>query len=344
MSFQKTINDIKDGNIPTNLNRLKRRLWPNYCYHFTNIDNAIQILQAGYLYSRKRAISLGIMRNENANQDIIANTQPKVFDYARLYFRPQAPTLFDNEGFRAQKAYKHARCPFPIYFLFSLSDVLNLPTSYFSSVSLATHQKPVFLSSETDFSELPFNLIYNDSRFTRAERDNIVRHEQAEIIVKSQLSLSYLQKIVVRSVAEKDTLDQLLKNAGLTNFLDQIEIDEDGSFFFKRWTYMDDVTMNSDNIKLSMRVGQDAFPTDWGNSPRAIVPESHELYLNYRVVIIDSNNREWYWPNPAKVNALPQNLTLSLKNINDDNYTVKVYLDGQLAYFGRHDEFSDLPF
>lgn len=82
MNFQETINNIKDGNIPTNLNGLKRRLWPNYCYHFTNIDNAIKILQSGYLKSRKRVISEGIMGNENANRDIIANTQPEIIDYA----------------------------------------------------------------------------------------------------------------------------------------------------------------------------------------------------------------------------------------------------------------------
>lgn len=344
MNFQETINNIKDGNIPTNLNGLKRRLWPNYCYHFTNIDNAIKILQSGYLKSRKRVISEGIMGNENANRDIIANTQPEIIDYARLYFRPQVPTLYDNEGFRANNGYKNAHCPFPIYFLFDLPAILKLPTSYFSEVSLAIHQKPNLLSSEKDFSELPFNLIYNDSRYSHSDRQKYVHHEQAEVIVKDQLSMTYLRRIVVRSVAEKGTLEQLFKSYGLTQFSSQIEIDEDGSFFFKKWTYLDDVTMGMSDIKFAIRVGQQAYPNDWYNSLVPLVPENRDAYLNYQIVITDSSNRKWYWPDPNGSGALPQSLTLSLQNVNDDNYTVKAYLNNKLAYFGKHDELTDLPF
>ncbi|GEP73183.1 hypothetical protein FD12_GL002657 [Lentilactobacillus rapi DSM 19907 = JCM 15042] len=61
-------------------------------------------------------------------------------------------------------------------------------------------------------------------------------------------------------------------------------------------------------------------------------------------MITDSSNRKWYWPDPNGSGALPQSLTLSLQDVNDDNYTVEVYLDNQLAYFGKHDELSDLPF
>ncbi|MFD1124851.1 DarT ssDNA thymidine ADP-ribosyltransferase family protein [Lentilactobacillus raoultii] len=343
MNFQTTINDVKSGDIPTNLNGLKRRLWPNYCYHFTNLDNALKILESGYLYSRKQAMLRGIMKNDNANQDIIANTQSKIFDYVRLYFRPQVPTLFDNEGFRARKYYRNAHCPFPVYFLFSFPDVLNLHESCFSPVSLAIHQAPRLYTEPEKFSRLPFDLIYNDSAFPSSERQNYVHHEQAEVIVKQQLSLSYLKKIVVRSVAEKDTLERLLLDKGLNKFLDQIEIDEDGIFFFKRWTYMDDVTMRSDEIKFSIRIGQDAFPSDWNNSLVPLVPDNVEEYLSFKVLIIDSKGEKWRWPKADK-KALPRSLSLSLSNINDENYTVMAYLNDQLTYLGKHNEFSDLPF
>lgn len=344
MSFEKIISDIKDNKIKTNLNITKRRLWPNYCYHFTNIDNALEIFKANYLYSRKRVQTLGRMSNENANRDIIANTQPKVFDYVRLYFRPQVPTLFRNEGFRAKDRLQSASCPFPIYFLFDLSKVLELPNAYFSAVSLAIRKEPELLSGEEAFSKLPFELIYNDTYFSRADRNKFVSHEQAEIVVSEQLSLQFLEKVIVRSHAERDTLKQLLQDNHLDQFLDRVEVDEDGTFFFKRWSYVNEVLLESDKIHLSTHVGQDAYPENWLETRRTELPESADSYIDYRVIVIDSNKKKWRWPFEHRHSLLKPNFVLSLDNVNDDNYEVRVYLDNQLAYFGKHDQAYDLPF
>lgn len=44
--------------------------WPKYVYHYTDIHNAVSILETGKVFSRNRARE--IMINENASLEVIA--------------------------------------------------------------------------------------------------------------------------------------------------------------------------------------------------------------------------------------------------------------------------------
>ena len=96
-----------------------RRWWPDYVFHFTDLQNAVSILKTGALFSRVETQNLGLMDTDNASQEILGSTDNEYKDYVRLYFRPKTPTQFHNEGFRPiNQRWQGAHCPVPIYFLF----------------------------------------------------------------------------------------------------------------------------------------------------------------------------------------------------------------------------------
>lgn len=53
------------------------RWWPHYAYHYTDISNAVSILESGMLYSRLRAEELHVMMNDNASRQVIDMTAQK---------------------------------------------------------------------------------------------------------------------------------------------------------------------------------------------------------------------------------------------------------------------------
>ena len=100
--------------------------WPQYVYHFTDIQNAACILNDGILYSRAEPDRQNCMVVDNASPEIIAQTRPEYTRFVRLYFRPRTPTQFRNEGIRPKdKRELGAHCPVPIYFCFDSLDILS---------------------------------------------------------------------------------------------------------------------------------------------------------------------------------------------------------------------------
>ncbi|MEZ4300621.1 MAG: DarT ssDNA thymidine ADP-ribosyltransferase family protein [Polyangiaceae bacterium] len=70
-----TWRDEVRAHIDTWSKRLRdRQFWPKFVYHFTDLRNALSILQAGRLHSREDALRLGLVRIDSASPDIIAHT------------------------------------------------------------------------------------------------------------------------------------------------------------------------------------------------------------------------------------------------------------------------------
>ncbi|NOK63725.1 MAG: DUF4433 domain-containing protein [Chloroflexi bacterium AL-W] len=95
-----------------------RKWWPKYIYHFTDVNNAVQIITTGYLYSHAECEKQGIMVVDNASPEIINQTRLDYLNYVRLYFRPRTPTQYRNEGIRPfSKRELDAHCPIPNFLL-----------------------------------------------------------------------------------------------------------------------------------------------------------------------------------------------------------------------------------
>lgn len=136
--------------------------WSKSLFHFTDISNALSILEHQALLSRSKATELGLMKNDNANADVISKTSEEHQKYARLYFAPSTPIQHSNEGFRPKSEIKYnAHCPMPIMFVFNFYKVFMLDNIKFTDGNLATN--PAIYNNIFDLNQLNFNLIYHRS-------------------------------------------------------------------------------------------------------------------------------------------------------------------------------------
>lgn len=71
---------------------VERQWWPDYFYHFTDIHNAIGIIESGWIYGRVQAQEKKLMLNDNASRVVIDMTDDNKKTYGRLYFRLLTPT------------------------------------------------------------------------------------------------------------------------------------------------------------------------------------------------------------------------------------------------------------
>lgn len=301
-----------------------RSWWPQFIYHSTEINDAISILNTGYVYSRNLAIKMNLLKFDIASQDVIDLTPDLVKDFARFYFRPQTPTQWNNEGIRLKSQLSlRAQCPVPVYLLFDAIEVLSLEQTQFSKGNLATWPQETF----NDISELkkfPFDLIYHVGGFPPSDRDKITYHRNAEIIVPDKLSVKFLRLIYCRSEAEKDTLLNLINDDIARKWHDFIIVDIKGQFFHKRWTFIDKTQLANSYIILSF-------------SPESQTPGP----FNVRFKLYDIEN--------DIIHKLIFNEVLCNRSYkfpfkkNFEEYNIQIYLDDMLSFKGYHKDY-DLPF
>lgn len=194
------------------------RWWPHYAYHYTDISNAVSILESGMLYSRLRAEELHVMMNDNASRQVIDMTAQRTASYVRFYFRPLTPTQYHNEGFKHRHLRydgdPNANVPVPVFFFFHLEQILSDSNTYFSEGSEAGSGNPLQKGEEA-FSELDFEMIYRNGPYISQDAENrkregSLRHSEILYPVMYQINQS-LAGIVCRNAEEKTTLLNLLK-------------------------------------------------------------------------------------------------------------------------------------
>lgn len=340
MSYHEIIEDLRDGKIPTNINPAKRRYWPRFAFHFTDINNAVNILKDGKLISRELASNMHSMSNDNASQEVINQTEDFVEKNVRLYFRPRTATQYYNEGFQTRAVRKQldfqADCPVPIFFLFDLESLLEQPGVQFSAQSLAVKNYGRLMSTVDDFANLPFSDIYSDGAIDGDDvhRKEVIRRRQAEILVPNKLDLSKLKVILVRSEAEKVTFLQLLHEQDINEFDSMIQIGDESTFYKDR-NYIDKVSLFSKRFVLENRT-KSPFPVDWGNpanvsSFTAIVPENTDYFLDVSVVIqLDDGSPAFKWPSGNDKGILKNKMSFNFRNSKVD-YSLAVYIDGHIS-------------
>lgn len=188
--------------------------WPKFAYHYTDVTNAVSILDSGCLYSRASAKQLGLMKNDNASRQVIDMTQTEAISCVRFYFRPLTPTQYYNEGYKhVQLRYdddENANTPVPVFFLFDLEKLLSLPGVQFSEMRQSGYGS--LLQNGTDaFSKLNFDKIYSkgfDENFADTKK-----YRHAEILHPSSMTIdSCLNTILCRNSLERITLLNMLKN------------------------------------------------------------------------------------------------------------------------------------
>jgi hypothetical protein len=303
-----------------------RQWWPNYLFHFADISNVISILQAGELMSRAQVEGEGGFI-DSASPDIIHQTKEDWKDYVRFYFRPRTPTLYRNEGFRPgdRRHLGGAHCPVPVYLLFDFESVICREDSLFSFGSLARKNAEVF-NDASHFEQMPFELIYHDSRFEAEERSQIIFHRQAEVVVPQTISTDYIRMIWCRSQAEYDTLRHELPSDLWVLWKDRITARTDYNLFNREWIYVDHAYL--DHHRALFRF----------NPPRSIM----DVGLFDVRIEVAAQDKQYLWH--VDDAGLGRQLQVDLTDVKTTNgYTLRVYLDGYLAYAGTYTP-ENLPF
>jgi len=307
-----------------------QRWWPEFLFHFSDLTNAVKILNSGQLLCRAELERTGQLPTDIASPDIISATSAEWKTYVRLYFRPRTPTQYRNEGFRPlnQREY-HAHCPVPVLFVFSSKPILTAAETRFSQGNLGA-ANPVVGQTAEFFAGLPFEQIYferSNVGVSESEKRAIVDHKNAEVIVPSSLDLSNLRAILCRSQAEFETLIHSVPPEIYSVWAEKIGVRHDLSVFFSEWSFVEKVDLNSSQISFHFN------PTSKTPGPFQACVEILERSTGN---ILDWKESNFFTKEP---------LSFSLSNLSHpENYVVKLLLDQQLAYHNEYLEDDGLPF
>lgn len=202
--------------------------WKGHIYHFTHIENAVEIIKNRKIQSRNRATIKGDAAGN------VVHRRGDAHNYARFYFRPQTPTQFYNEflGKNTSDGYENKdgrwvswydkarglgfpKCPVPIFFRFSLKEVLfqNDNECCISNGNMQTASTR-FGSIDTMINKFGFeDLYYTPQQYATKEDYNRYRnYAQQEFLVKDELSFKDLAdfEIVCPSDMDRELIINLL--------------------------------------------------------------------------------------------------------------------------------------
>lgn len=324
--FGDIIDDLKSGNIRTNLSPRKQKMLPRFIYHFTEMKNAISILDSGHIYSRKASKELGILKIDSASEDVINYTNDKWKDYVRFYFRPKTPTQYRNEGVRSSNNVSNLKshCPVPIFFLFDSKKMLSRDDSFFSTGNLAVTNEVYYKA--TDFRKMPFEYIYHEGSYDSFNQSYIKVNRHAELVIEEKCSIDSLKAIICRSAGERETFLNVLSEETRKRFQDIIFIDTENDFYNGEWTYIESANLTNEKIVFTINKGT-------GNP----------VFKGLCKILETSTGKVFTWEkdiyNPS------ESLSLSLENLtNSNSYEVKLYLDEHFVYYGMFNAEDALPF
>lgn len=306
--------------------------WLGYFFHITDITNAAAILTAGSLLCRSRAILESQMTHENAELSIIQNTSEEVREFVRLYFRPRTPTFYHNEGFKtreqlARSKYR-AHCPVPVALIFDAAKILTLDGVRYSDGNLAAKSywpiRERTFSGIKDLETLPYKHIYHDGslNYNDPDRDIIIYHRHAEIVVPGQLPLdNNLVAIRCRSDAELQTLRTLLSPQRWKQYRPITNVNSDGSLFYATRYFIERVWIKEGSLNILVHK-LDSISADYFSAQIRID------YFDSEETVVEFELEPFVGP---LIKTKPDFIRPS-----EHQVTVSIYLDGHLAYKGRH--------
>lgn len=281
-----------------------RYWWPYFLFYFADIQEVVGALRYEELLSPALRAARARRKRKYERWD---NT-------VRLYFRPRTPDLFLSEGFRPlEKQRPNQYLPMPVYLLFDLEAVICQSETRFTDGDAAETKKT--FKTAGGFRDLPFDMIYHDSWFTADEREEVMRHRRAQVIVPDKLGLESLQYIWCRSQAEYETLRELLPPEVWRKWRAKVTTRTDYALFNRRWLYVDEAALESGQARF--RFNRCDSLSDYGPFTLRI-----EATLEDRTI---THQQEDFIANADLILELPA----------AEQYSLRLYLNDDLAYAGR---------
>jgi hypothetical protein len=277
-----------------------RRWWPYFLFYLTDIPTLATILQQGEVRS---AFLQGGTASSRWDRSV------------RFYFRPRTPDLFVHEGFKPRTQTQKATLSMPVYLLFDLENLLSQPGARFAYgdpiKTGITYSTPAF------FKEMPFEQIYHDSWFMPDQRNEIMRHREAQALVPDRVGLEGLQFIWMRSPAEYDTLHSVLTPEMWRAWRDKITPRADYHLFNHRRVYVERAALMADQLHFTFNLSDRDTPETFIAQLTLTWPDGRTA--THRQIDFTGAN-DWRIALPDK----------------QPGYRVTLTLDEELAYQGQH--------
>lgn len=301
--------------------------WKNSVYHFTHIENAIEIITNKKIFSRKNAI----IRGDAAGN--VVHLRDDAHEYARFYFRPHTPTQFYNEflgksvsdGYSNKKGewiswYEKSRglgfpkCPIPIFFKFDLKEIIydERAESCISNGNMQS-KSTKFGSIEKMIKTFGYeDLFYTPEKYATKEDYRKYREfSQQEFLVKNELNFSSYEnyQIVCASNLDSCLLKKMLGSENEEIF-EKILVDPEYYNFQNPRVDIkieeNSISVNSDllvsgNFYITSKTGFNSTQVREGDiqkiSPKNIIFKSNLVLDNlkddFTLKFIDESSREW---------------------------------------------------
>jgi len=350
--------------------------WKGHIYHFSHIDNAVEIIKKRKIQSRNKATIKGDAAGN------VVHLRNDAHDYARFYFRPHTPTQFYNEflgknttdGYDSKNYgwvswYEKARglgfpkCPIPIFFKFSLQEVLfkDEKQCCISNGNMQTGSTQ-FGSIEKMTNKFGFeDLYYTPQQYATKEDYNRYRnYAQQEFLVKDKLSFDDLSDFEIVCPSEtdrtllinllgqehKDIFSKIVVDRGYYNNENpRARIEEEDSELHISTSYNGDgyfvLNGNSDLKEIDILVG-DVIKT----AKDKIIFKSNvslgNVKQNIQLNFIDESGRDWfvYANNITNQDAVNSNLWGDIISINYILNTKHNFLELEKYFYDDYNPFS----
>lgn len=224
----------------------------DFCF-FTDEANLPSIVTGKRLYCRREALDRGLIEVDGAAPEVLSKAPGWAQNYVRLYFAPKTPMLYQTEGLkRVPDEWPH--CPRPVYLVFK-PDILLLRGARVSDGNISSGYSTCPDRPSSDyFCSLPFPDIYSRGTLPSqgASRLQTNRRRQAEVLIETDLSLDFVDRIIFRSDAER-----VLAFRDLPTLAHQFDIEVDSNWFYAPTTgrpYLNTFT-NSELDVANLAVG-----------------------------------------------------------------------------------------
>ncbi len=300
-----------------------QKWWTKSLFHFTDISNALSIIESEAIFSREKADRLNVMKNDNANDNVIAITDGIHKKYARLYFGPSTPTQYSNEGIKPNETIiNNAHCPIPIMFIFDFIKVFMHENVEFTDGNLANH--PNIYKDIKNLEKLNFDLIYHRTWFDPQYRDKIVNARHSEVLIKEELLLKRnLKVLAVRSEAERETFLYQMTEEQRAHYQKKVFIEPKPGIFINDWFYINTVAIIDSTIHIK-----------WHYCSKNLCQNKFTLKIIVKKLSNDKQKslerEEWYPKNSMKI-PLPDNYT-------NKNLEITIEINNIKAYINSFDE------
>ncbi|MCX7612341.1 MAG: DarT ssDNA thymidine ADP-ribosyltransferase family protein [Ignavibacterium sp.] len=244
--------------------------WAGKIYHFTHIENAVEIILNKKILSREKAVNF----KDSAGEKFISQTHEEIKKFARFYFRPLTATQYYNEHLGAvTKLGDLPQCPIPIFFVFSIKEVMEFlekhDRKYYISNNNLRHYPKAEIGNDYEFLK-KFDFINIYKKYEECHDPKIfLRASSQEFIVEDELNLKELKdiEIICEDEYAKETLLNLLSKK-LENNPEEIE-----------------------NIKTKIRINKSFYY----NYNSHIKFERNEELNSFKIQIYDSRPFDKLW-------------------------------------------------